>query len=92
MAQALHIANGDTLNQKLAAKDNRVDQLLAGEKSDTALADEIYMLALSRSPTEPERVGITKVLAEANSPAEKRPIVEDLFWSVMSTREFLFNH
>lgn len=92
MAQALHIANGDTLNQKLAAKDNRVDQLLAGGKSDAALADEIYLLALSRLPSEPERAGLTKVLAEANSPAEKRPIVEDVFWSVMSTREFLFNH
>ncbi|HSI12062.1 MAG TPA: DUF1553 domain-containing protein [Chthoniobacter sp.] len=92
MAQALHIANGDTLNQKLAAKDNRVDQLLASGKSDAALADEIYLLALSRLPSEPERAGLTKALAEATSPAEKRPIVEDVFWSVMSTREFLFNH
>ena len=52
MAQALHIANGDTLNEKLAAKDNRVDQLLASGKSDAALAEEIYLLALSRPPTE----------------------------------------
>src|SRR5258708_5997999 len=92
MAQALHIANGDTLNKKLAAKDNRVDQLLASGKSDAALAEEIYLLALSRPPTEPERAGINKALAEATSPAEKRPIVEDVFWSVMSSREFLFNH
>jgi hypothetical protein len=92
MAQALHIANGDTLNQKLAAKDNRVDQLLASGKSDAALADEIYMLAFSRLPTEPERAGLSKALAEGHSPVEKRPIVEDVFWSVMSSREFLFNH
>jgi len=92
MAQALHIANGDTLNQKLSAKGNRVDQLLTSEKTDAALADEIYMLALSRLPSEHERTGLTKVLAEAGSPEEKRPIVEDVFWSVMSSREFLFNH
>jgi len=92
MAQALHIANGDTLNQKLSAKGNRVDQLLSGEKTDAALAEEIYLLALSRPPTEPERVGLAKVLAEASSAAEKRPIVEDVLWSVMSSREFLFNH
>lgn len=92
MAQALHIANGDTLNQKLAAKGNRVDQLLSDSKSDAALAEEIYLLALSRPPTERERAGLAKVLAEASSPAEKRPIVEDVFWSVMSSREFLFNH
>jgi hypothetical protein len=92
MAQALHIANGDTLNQKLEAKDNRVDQLLASEKSNDALVDEIYMLALSRKPTSPERAGLDKALAAAATPAEKRPIVEDVFWSVMSSREFLFNH
>ncbi|TCO85249.1 Ig-like protein group 2 [Chthoniobacter flavus] len=92
MAQALHIANGDTLNQKLEAKDNRVDQLLASEKSNDALVDEIYMLALSRKPTAPERAGLDKALAAATTPAEKRPIVEDVFWSVMSSREFLFNH
>jgi hypothetical protein len=92
MAQALHIANGDTLNKKLAAKDNRVDQLLASEKSDTALTDEIYLLALSRLPTEPERAGMCKVLSEATAAGDRRPAVEDVFWSVMSSREFLFNH
>jgi hypothetical protein len=92
MAQALHIANGDTLNQKIEAKDNRVDQLLASGRSDTALVDEIYTLALSRPPTTAERDGIVKALAEGSSPAAKRPIVEDVFWSVMSSREFLFNH
>jgi hypothetical protein len=92
MAQALHIANGDTLNQKLSAKDNRVDQLLASGKSDPALVDDIYMLALSRPPTDPERAGLCKALADASTPADKRPIVEDILWSVMSSREFLFNH
>jgi hypothetical protein len=92
MAQALHIANGDTLNEKLAAKDNRVDQLMANCKSDTALTNQIYLLALSRLPTEPERAAISKVLAQAGTPEQKRPAVEDVFWSVMSSREFLFNH
>jgi hypothetical protein len=69
-----------------------VDQLLAGGKSDAELAEEIFLLALSRPPTESERAGVSKALAEATSPAEKRPIVEDVFWSVMSSREFLFNH
>jgi hypothetical protein len=92
MAQALHIANGDTLNDKLAAKNNRVDQLLATAKSDDALTNEIYLLALSRPPTEAERAGIDKVLAEASAPDQKRPAVEDVFWSLMSSREFLFNH
>jgi hypothetical protein len=92
MAQALHIANGDTLNAKLAAKDNRVEKLLASGKPDAAVVDEAYLLALSRPPTGPERAGVLKVLTAANTPEDKRTALEDVFWSLMSSREFLFNH
>ena len=92
MAQALHIANGDTLNVKLAAKGNRVDQLLAGGKSDAQLIDEAYVLALSRPPTAPERESMQKLLAASATPADKHAALEDVFWGLMSSREFLFNH
>ena len=92
MAQALHIANGDTMNLKLAAKGNRVDQLLASGQPDTALVDQAYLIALSRPPTPREREGILKVLAAADGPADKRAALEDVFWGLMSSREFLFNH
>lgn len=92
MAQALHIANGDTLNQKLAAKDNRIAKLLAGGKDDAAITEEAYLSALSRLPTEKEKAGVLKVLGEAKSPEEKRAALEDVFWGLLSSREFLFNH
>ena len=91
MAQALHIANGDTLNQKLAAKDNRLAKLLADGKPDAAIIDAAYALTLSRSPTGRERDGVLKALAAA-PPDEKRAALEDVFWGLMSSREFLFNH
>jgi hypothetical protein len=92
MAQALHIANGDTMNVKLAAKDNRVDKLLASGQPDIAIVDEAYALALSRPPTETERAGVLKALAVTTSPEDKRTALEDVFWGLMSSREFLFNH
>ncbi len=91
MAQALHIANGETLNVKLAAKGNRVEKLLASGEPDSAIVEQAYLLALSRAPTDSERVGVLKVLAGA-APADKRAALEDVFWSLMSSREFLFNH
>lgn len=91
MAQALHIANGDTLNQKLAQKGNRVDQLLASGQPDAAIIDEVYLLALSRFPTVKERTGMTAVLSAA-APADRRHALEDIFWGVMSARDFVFNH
>lgn len=92
MAQALHIANGDTLNQKLEAKGNRLDSLLNSGKPDSQLVEDCYLLSLSRLPTPREHDGMIKMLAAATSPGEKRVVLEDEFWSLMSSQEFLFNH
>lgn len=92
MAQALHIANGETLNVKLAAKDNRVERLLASGKPDAAIVEEAYLHAISRLPTAAESERVTKILASTTTPADKRAALEDVFWSLMSSREFLFNH
>jgi hypothetical protein len=92
MAQALHIANGDTLNKKLATQDNRVTELLASGKPDAAITEDAYLVALSRFPTEKEKTGVIRLLAAATSPEDKRATLEDVFWGLMSSREFLFNH
>lgn len=91
MAQALHIANGDTLNQKLSQKNNRVDQLMASGKTDAEIVDEVYLLALARFPTAKEKSGMTTLLAGA-APTDRRHLLEDIFWGVMSSRDFVFNH
>jgi hypothetical protein len=92
MAQALHIANGDTLNQKLAEKDNRVSRLLASGKPDLELIQQAYLLCLSRLPAESEQSRLLALLSESKTPEEKRVALEDIFWGLMSSREFLFNH
>jgi hypothetical protein len=43
-------------------------------------------------PTDKEKTGVIKILAETKSPDEKRKALEDVFWGLMSSREFLFNH
>ena len=91
MAQALHIANGDTLNLKLAQKNNRLDQLLASGKSPADIVDEVYLSALSRFPSAKEKTEVTKLLASAQA-EDKRQTLEDIFWGVMSARDFVFNH
>ncbi|MCP5560543.1 MAG: DUF1553 domain-containing protein [Verrucomicrobiaceae bacterium] len=91
MAQALHIANGDTLNQKLAQKDNRIDALLASKQSDEKIIEEAYLLTLARPPTERETHKATGLLTSAK-PEDRRTTLEDIFWSLMGSKEFLFNH
>jgi hypothetical protein len=94
MVQVLHLANGSTLNEKLRAPGNRVAKLVRLRKkgmSDEAMIDEIYLASLSRYPTRAEREALSEVLPDVGDPSEEE-VVEDLFWGLMTSREFLFNH
>ena len=91
MSQVLHIANGDTINKKLAAKDNRIAKLLATNTPDEKIVEEVYLSALSRHPTQAEKEKILKVL-DLKDQSERRTIIEDVYWAVLSSKEFLFNH
>ena len=89
MVQVLHLSNGDTLNTKLNAKESCVSPLL--ERDANEILDEAYLLCVSRLPTDKERNQLQKILTDAKGD-EKRTIVEDLFWALMTSREFLFQH
>jgi hypothetical protein len=92
MAQVLHIANGDTVNQKLKRPNNRLDQLLAQSTPDERIVEEAYLSALCRPPTDVEKRQILAMLEPAKSdPKLRREIVEDVYWSILSSKEFLFN-
>ena len=90
MSQALHISNGDTLNQKLSAAGNRIDRMQKDGLSDAQVIEEAYLAALSRPPTPEQEAKLLPLLAVG--PAERRQAIEDLFWSLLSSKEFLFNH
>jgi hypothetical protein len=91
MAQVLHIANGDGVNKKLAEADNRIGKLLADNATDEQVIEDVFLGALSRRPTDAEKKDLLAGLAEAG-PDDRRTALEDLYWGVLSTKEFLFNH
>ncbi|WP_422928973.1 DUF1549 domain-containing protein [Singulisphaera sp. PoT] len=94
MVQVLHLSNGATLNEKLRAPGNRLARLLKLRQegmSGSALIDEIYLSCLSRYPTEAEREHLLALLPRPGDKPEGE-VVEDFYWGLMSSREFLFNH
>ena len=99
ITQALHVINGDTLNQKLRAPGGTVDMLLKLGLSNQRMVDYMFLSAFSRYPTEAERREIVQDLeaAEAkNAPASaadsRRAALVDMAWAVMTSKEFMFNH
>src|SRR5688572_25861962 len=91
VTQVLHIFNGDTLNQKLAAKRNHLTKLLETKKSAPELVDEVFFSALSRTPTSEEKLKFQHAL-ESTKPEELRTALEDTYWALLSSKEFIFNH
>ena len=93
VTQALHLSNGDTINQKLTAKDSIVATALASGKPAAQLIEDAYLATLARLPTDGERGRFEKILTEAKDGTdEKRLALEDTYWALLSSREFLFNH
>jgi hypothetical protein len=91
VTQVLHISNGDTLNKKLTAKGNRLEKLLSEKTPPEQIVEDIYLSALCRFPTTAEKAKMIKTF-EGSEEKERRQVLEDIYWAVLSSREFLFNH
>ncbi len=89
VAQVLHLINGGTLNRKLRAEGGAVDRLLELELSAPELVERVYESALSRRPSRPE---VARLVAALDLEQASREGVEDLFWAVLTSKEFLFTH
>ena len=89
LAQALHTLNGDVIATKIADGNGRVAKLLADKKSHDEIVQDLYLVTLSRRPTDAEKTFAQTYLAGSPSPQEG---YQDLLWGLMNTKQFLFVH
>lgn len=92
VTQALHVANGETINKKLANEKSCVSQALAAKKTPDEIIADAFLASLARLPTETERARFGAMLKDAKDDKDKRLALEDAYWALLSSREFLFNH
>lgn len=91
MVQVLHMSNGDTLNPKLKAENNRISQWIDNGLSNEQIIDRLFIVTLARHPSEEEKSSLLKVMAEYEETA-RREAIEDACWSILTSGEFIFNH
>ena len=89
MVQVLHLSNGDTLNNNLRSQQSCVNTMIT--QDNDKIIEETYLLCLSRRPSDSERKRLKNIF-EVAPETERRGVVEDLFWALMTSREFLFQH
>jgi hypothetical protein len=89
LTQALHTLNSDTMATKIADPKGRVARLLAAKKPPEAVVTALYLAALCRRPTAAEQAACAKLRREA---PDARSFYEDLLWSLLNSKQFLFVH
>ncbi|MDR0902942.1 MAG: DUF1553 domain-containing protein, partial [Opitutaceae bacterium] len=90
MAQALYLLDSDGFNDKIGKRNGGVSALYKKHARNLpALAEECYLILLSRHPADGEKAAISRHF-ENNK--DKLKAAQDLAWALMNTKEFLYNH
>jgi hypothetical protein len=98
ITQALHIINGDTLNNKLRAPDNSINALMKRGLSDEQIVNDLYLASFSYYPKDTERTALVKALQSAEQQKvtgvdnPRREALNDMTWAMLTSEAFMFNH
>ncbi len=89
LAQALHTLNGEILAKKIGDKSGSVAKLASQEMEEETVINRLYLTALSRPPQAAEVQALQEFRKEAESAQQ---FYEDVLWTLVNSKEFLFNH
>ena len=88
--QALMMMNGALVKDAVSFKaGSHLHELLTGKGNDLQKVQRLYLTSLGRHPTKPE-LGTAQRFLKGNP----NPLVvyQDLFWALLNSNEFIFNH
>ena len=66
-----------------------IKRLLDEEQATEQIIESLYIRSLSRRPTVDETERLVALVDEAGDPQAG---LQDVFWALLNSREFLFNH
>ena len=94
LSQALHLLNGNTVHRKVE-QSPVIATLLKDKKSPDEIVEELYVRCFGRKPTADEVSAICAQLPkddDKNEAADSRKTLDDVFWALLNSEEFMFNH
>lgn len=89
LAQVLLMANSDEIENKLAAGDGKIAAMIKENKPIEKAIEELYLGGYSRPPRPRELAVIFKYV---NSQENKQSALQDVLWTIVNSKEFMFNH
>ncbi len=88
LSQALHLLNGETVDRKIR-EGKLIPTRLAEGKSARDIVSEIYVRCFAREPDDADWAKLDPALTGTDNTQE---VLEDIFWAVLNSKEFIFNH
>jgi hypothetical protein len=97
LPQLLHLQNGQTVIYKINDGKGRLNTMLRDKKwTDDAVFDELYLATLSRPAPEDLKARLRQELVDNYRKGEefrsREEVFRDLFWALLNSKEFSFNH
>jgi hypothetical protein len=88
LSQALHLLNGNTIERKIE-QGEVVKKLLNEGRKPEEVIHALYVRCLGRKPSDEELKKLEEFLS---SEAKPEQVLNDVFWSLLNAKEFVFNH
>lgn len=89
LSQALNLINGTSITHCIERGKN-LPAWTAQEKDPQQVIRNLYLTSLSRLPSESETAAFTEVLRTHKGGTSVA--LQDIFWAVLNSNEFVFNH
>lgn len=90
LGQTLHLINGETIAGKIADRSGRLRRALAAGMAPSAMLDELFLAAYARPPRAEEATRLLAALPADGG--EAAAAWQDIYWAVLNSREFAFQH
>jgi hypothetical protein len=88
LSQALHLLNGATVEGKIN-DGGLVKRLLKDGRKPPEVIEDLYLRSFGRKPSEPELAKLTSFFKEGKA---EEQVLNDVFWALLNSKEFIFNH
>ncbi|MDB5172652.1 MAG: hypothetical protein JWN51_1425, partial [Phycisphaerales bacterium] len=89
LSQALSLINGRMVHGKIE-QSAVINDMIKAKKSPPEIIEHLFLRTLSRRPTNAEVSSLIAQLAQAGP--DQKKAYDDLFWALLNSQEFMFNH
>lgn len=82
--------NSQEVMEKIRSRAGMARRLADSDRTPDEVIDELFLMALSRFPRDAERAVLRTAFTREGT--TRRAAAEDVLWTLLNTKEFLYNN